>query len=151
MCRADSESFTLISGLLIGGAFLGALLFCWVLSVFFEWPVTLSWAHSEPQKFLVICLITPIVEEYLFRGIIFEFLENRLPSRPLFLFGWLSAANIASTILFVGLHLFTRDPLSAGLVIVPSLYLGMIKESSGKLWVCIGIHAFRNFCWGSIA
>jgi len=130
------------------GAVIGALFFCGAINVGFAAKVNVDFLFDHTARFLVICFLAPVIEEYVFRGMIMDAVGRRWSWR------WsansgvsISLANLIATLLFVGLHYLMRDPLTAVLVTLPSLYLGILREQSGRLSVCIGIHSFWNLCW----
>ena len=133
---------------LMWGAVIGALFFCGAINVGFAAKVNVDFLFDHTARFLVICFLAPVIEEYVFRGMIMDAVVRRWSWR------WsansgvsISLANLIATLLFVGLHYLMRDPLTAVLVTLPSLYLGILREQSGRLSVCIGIHSFWNLCW----
>ena len=133
---------------LMWGAVIGALFFCGAINVGFAAEVNFDFLVDHTARFLVICFLAPVIEEYVFRGMIMDAVGRRWSWR------WsansgvsISLANLIATLLFVGLHYLMRDPLTAVLVTLPSLYLGILREQSGRLSVCIGIHSFWNLCW----
>ena len=130
------------------GAVIGALFFCVAINVGFAAEVNVDFLVDHTARFLVICFLAPVIEEYVFRGMIMDAVGRRWSWR------WsansgvsISLANLIATLLFVGLHYLMRDPLTAVLVTLPSLYLGILREQSGRLSACIGIHSFWNLCW----
>ena len=130
------------------GAVIGALFFCGAINVGFAAEVNFDFLVDHTARFLVICFLAPVIEEYVFRGMIMDAVGRRWSWR------WsansgvsISLANLIATLLFVGLHYLMRDPLTAVLVTLPSLYLGILREQSGRLSACIGIHSFWNLCW----
>ena len=130
------------------GAVIGALFFCGAINVGFAAKVNVDFLFDHTARFQVICFLAPVIEEYVFRGMIMDAVGRRWSWR------WsansgvsISLANLIATLLFVGLHYLMRDPLTAVLVTLPSLYLGILREQSGRLSVCIGIHSFWNLCW----
>ena len=134
------------------GAVIGALFFCGAINVGFAAEVNFDFLVDHTARFLVICFLAPVIEEYVFRGMIMDAVGRRWSWR----WSWrwsansgvsISLANLIATLLFVGLHYLMRDPLTAVLVTLPSLYLGILREQSGRLSVCIGIHSFWNLCW----
>lgn len=89
--------------------------------------------------FIGLVVIPPIVEELLFRGFLYGGLRSKLPMV------W--AVGITS-VLFAIPHLFAS---SHGLLWIAaidtfalSLVLCYVREKTGALWACIGIHAVKN-------
>ena len=56
-------------------------------------------------------------------------------------------ANLATTAAFSVVHMLTRDIVTGLLVIVPSLYLGFIRQRARNVGPCILVHAFWNYGW----
>lgn len=82
--------------------------------------------------FLVLVVVTPFAEEFLFRGLIFTGFRNKLPF-------W--AAAIAVSAIFAVAH---WQPNVAIDVFVMSLISCYIREKSGSLWPSILLHVFKN-------
>ena len=142
------KGFALTTNVLIGGAIVGALFLWGFVGLVFGGSVDFDWPQRYPLQFLVVCLVAPVLEEYVFRGVLFEAIQRRWVWR------WpdrgeasLSIANLITTALFILLHYITRDPITAAIVLLPSLYLGLVKEVSGKIGVCIFVHVFWNIVW----
>lgn len=98
---------------------------------------------AAPQMMaLVVILLSPFIEEVLFRGLIFGWLRQH--SR--------AAAYAASCLLFALLHVwqyavFQADPLYLLLIvqyIVPGLVFTWAYDHSGSLWTPIAAHAAVN-------
>ena len=132
--------------LLLGGAIIGAL-FVWAVAVSFgiassSVPVlhSLDW-----MLFLTLCIVAPVLEELVFRGLIQGHLRQ---------FDWgqravlgISAANFLTSLLFMLLHGLTRDGYSALLVFLPSIYLGLVRDRTRSIAMCILIHVLWNLGW----
>ena len=130
------------------GAVIGALFFCVAINLGFATEITFDFLIDHTARFLVICFLAPIIEEYVFRGMVMDAVGRRWSWRwPANVGVSISLANLIATLLFVCLHYLMRDPLTALLVAFPSLYLGILREQSGSLLICIVIHSFWNFCW----
>jgi membrane protease YdiL (CAAX protease family) len=86
---------------------------------------------------LVIGVWAPLVEELVFRGLVFGWLIGRFP-------GWL--AVIGSALLFGLAHV---EPVHAVLAGVLGLWLGMLRLKSGSIWPSIFAHMANNsaFVW----
>lgn len=89
--------------------------------------------------FLSLVAIPPIVEETVFRGFLFGGLRTKL-SLP-----W---AMVITSVLFAIPHLFASSDgllwIAAIDTFVLSLVLCYVREKTGALWACIGIHAVKN-------
>jgi len=84
----------------------------------------------------------PVVEEWLFRGLIQgELLRLRKLSRT---FTGISGANLVTSLLFVALHLINHPPLWAMAVLVPSLVLGHFRERYQQVWIPMALHMLFN-------
>ncbi|MEL0217844.1 MAG: JDVT-CTERM system glutamic-type intramembrane protease, partial [Gammaproteobacteria bacterium] len=72
----------------------------------------------------------PLIEEWIFRGWLFDEVTKRTSrvTRSVISQAF-SPANLVTTALFCGLHLVTRGPMAALLVLMPSLYLGSMRAN----------------------
>ena len=97
---------------------------------------------KDPWLLMSLLLFFPLVEELLFRGVI----QAALLQRPFLAIRQLgiSPANLITSILFVGLHLFNHSPAWALAVLLPSLTLGYMREHYQNLVVPIYLHIFFN-------
>ncbi|MDG1115224.1 MAG: JDVT-CTERM system glutamic-type intramembrane protease [Pseudomonadales bacterium] len=136
---------------LIWGAFIGALFLWGGASWYWDLTASLSWVALQWPMFFVLCVASPILEEYVFRGMLYEFIDARC--RKVWFFGdylSISFANATTTVLFVITHMITREPMVGALVLVPSLYLGLLRHRYGSIGVCMLIHALWNIGWFSL-
>ena len=136
---------------LIWGAFIGALFLWGGASWYWDLTASLSWVALQWPMFFVLCVASPILEEYVFRGMLYEFIDARC--RKAWFFGdylSISFANATTTVLFVITHMITREPMVGALVLVPSLYLGLLRHRYGSIGVCMLIHALWNIGWFSL-
>ncbi|MDR7857871.1 type II CAAX endopeptidase family protein [Tissierella sp.] len=98
-----------------------------------EYRRTISELSRSPMvNFIRICLLAPVVEEILIRGIILSSLQNR--------YGAIFAL-LASTLLFAVLHFNFVQTLSA---IICGLVLGLLYINTGSLFTCILAHSLYN-------
>ena len=136
---------------LIWGAFIGALFLWGGASWYWDLTASLSWVALQWPMFFVLCVASPILEEYVFRGMLYEFIDARC--RKVWFFDdylSISFANATTTVLFVITHMITREPMVGALVLVPSLYLGLLRHRYGSIGVCMLIHALWNIGWFSL-
>jgi membrane protease YdiL (CAAX protease family) len=139
-------SHELISGALIGALFLwGAASWYWDLTPTFSW-VTLQW-----PMFFAVCVASPVLEEYVFRGLLYDAVDARWPRV------WpsgarlsISSANAMTTCLFVIAHMIARDPIAGAFVLLPSIYLGLLRQRYRGAGICMVIHAVWNVGWFSV-
>lgn len=113
---------------------IGALITLLIFQHFFRYELTLSTVFV--MKLLV---ISPIIEEYIFRGVVQQWLLGRI-SKKYFL---LSVANILTSILFAALHLFYQSPLQVVGVFISSLVFGVMFERY-NLIAATAFHIFYN-------
>ena len=132
--------------LFLGGAIIGAL-FVWAVAVSFgiasgSVPVlhSLDW-----PLFLTLCIAVPVLEELVFRGMIQGYLRQFDRGQKVIL--GISAANFLTSLLFMSLHWLNRDGYSALLVFLPSLYLGLVRDRTRSIPMCIFIHVLWNLGW----
>lgn len=117
-----------------------------VLTGFAFWavqPPGYAQAIAESRwRLLGVLVVYPVVEEWLFRGL----LQGALLERPSFrrcLWG-VSGANITTSVAFVILHVL-QHPLSwAVAVAAPSLVLGHFRERYGGILLPVGLHTLFN-------
>ena len=108
----------------------------------FFWPV------ADGYGFLMFCLAAPVIEEFFFRDMLYNWIQTvrsydiRIRGVLIFTF-----ANLATTAAFSVVHMLTRDIVTGLLVIVPSLYLGFIRQRARNVGPCILVHAFWNYGW----
>ncbi len=86
--------------------------------------------HS-PMLFLLIVIVAPLTEEFMFRGYIQEYLRGRLTPE------WTVIASALTFSLFHPLNLFPQ-------VFVSGIFLSYVRESSGSILPGIVIHILNN-------
>ncbi|HIG62054.1 MAG TPA: JDVT-CTERM system CAAX-type protease [Gammaproteobacteria bacterium] len=132
--------------LLLGGAMIGAL-FVWAVALslgIVSGPVLVL--HSlDWSLFLTLCIVVPILEELVFRGMLQGYLRQFDRGQKAIL--GISAANLLTSLLFMSLHWLNRDGYSALLVFLPSLYLGLVRDRTSSIPMCILIHILWNLGW----
>ena len=97
---------------------------------------------SDPWQLLAMLLLYPVVEEWIFRGVLQGELLRHSRWRRAHL--GLTRANLVTSLLFAAMHLIHQPPLWALAVVVPSLVLGHFRERYGKLWLPIALHILFN-------
>lgn len=100
------------------------------------------WVLRSPWLFGWLVLLAPVLEEWVFRGWMQPGLTHRLararwPAAPL----W---ANLATSLVFAGLHAWAHPPLWAAAVAVPSLVFGYFRQRHGHLGSPIALHVGYN-------
>ncbi len=87
---------------------------------------------------LVFFMLLSVIEELLFRGILYRILETEL--------GIWWALGITS-ILFMAAHIFNANTSLPGLLsaALGSLIFGLMYSTTGRLWLPISFHLFWNF------
>ena len=103
------------------------------------------WFLQQPTTFFLLIVFYPIIEELAFRGVIQEFLGKQFSS-AFNLFG-ISIANILTSVLFVGMHLFHHPLIWALATFIPSLVFGYFKEKFNHILPSIILHIFYNLCY----
>lgn len=93
--------------------------------------------------FLRFAVFFPVVEEFLFRDVLQGALARTTwGSRRVTPF--LSAANLATSVIFAAAHLLSHPPLWAASVFFPSLLFGYFKDRYHTLTRCTLLHIFYN-------
>jgi uncharacterized protein len=129
-----------------GGSAIGSLMFCSVLSVLYatgaydiigsdRWTVMIAPLFSM--------MSISLLEEILFRGIVFRILQDWLGS-------W--RALVVSVVVFSVAQLVNEEfPLPAvASVAAAGVLLGAAYMATGRLWLGIGIHFAWNFTQGAV-
>ncbi len=94
------------------------------------------------QRFIVVALVYPVLEEIVFRGVLQGWLLKQ---------GWgqrkwagLSGANVVTSLFFMALHVVRRPGMLSVGVFIPSLVFGFFRERYGNLYAPIALHIFYN-------
>jgi len=101
-----------------------------------------DWPLIQPVLFLLLVLISPVLEELVFRGLLqgwlcqFQFGVRR--------FGFVSFANISTSILFSLLHLISHPWFWAVAVFIPSIIYGYFRDKYQSVIPAIILHVFYN-------
>ena len=90
--------------------------------------------------YLQLALLFPVLEEYLFRGLLQEAITARYPNR----LGPLSHANLTTSVLFALAHLPNHPPIWALSVFFPSLVFGHFRERYHHLLPHTLLHCLYN-------
>lgn len=92
-------------------------------------------------------LVYPIVEEFVFRGVLqpalYKYKTMATSIRGI------SLANVITSCLFAAMHLINQPPLWAAMVFFPSLVFGWARDRYGYLHASVVLHIFYNagFIW----
>ena len=141
------------ASLLTKSAQMGAFLFLGALSVYEGAVPDLGWWLKAPLLGLTLVVIAPILEEWTFRGWLFDTLRAyfaRHDWSSMAQFSVISLHNLATSALFVGLHVVMRDAQAGLLVLLPSLVLGLLRDRGVSLVSLMSIHGLWNFGWFAI-
>lgn len=87
-----------------------------------------------------ILLLKVIAEEMLFRGVIQDYLEQKIPA-CFFVF---SAGNIITSLLFSAAHLLSQPFWWAASTCLPSLVIGVLWSRHKSVVACSVLHLFYN-------
>lgn len=90
-----------------------------------------SWTNFG-LMFLLAGVVAPIVEETLFRGVVYGWLRARMP---------IALAVVVSAVVFAGVHVI---PILLPALFVVGMILAVVYEWSKSLWVSILLHAIQN-------
>ena len=123
-------------------AAIAAAVIFWVVLYGFGRPnVNVAWPLTHPWLFLIPAIISPILEEVVFRGLIQENLAKRV-SAPIP--GPITAANLVTSVLFSVTHLLYHPPLWSAAAFIPSLLFGYFKDKYQSLGPPVLLHAYYN-------
>jgi membrane protease YdiL (CAAX protease family) len=106
-------------------------------------PATpIEFAEFRSQRFIVVALVYPILEEIVFRGLLQGILLKQPWGRNS-RFG-ITSANIVASVLFTALHVIRRAGAMSAAVFLPSLIFGYFRDRYGNLYAPIALHVFYN-------
>jgi len=92
-----------------------------------------------------------VLEEIVFRGGI----QSALMTKAFFARKWfqISFANVLTSVIFAGMHVFSQPPLWAAMVLLPSLVFGWARDRYITILPSIFLHALYNagFVWFFVA
>ncbi len=115
------------------------------------WATLLAWQPATPftqgetaqwGRLLLLAGLYPLLEEWLFRGLLQPQLLTWRPLRARAL--GLSGANWLASLLFGAAHLLAHPPLWAAAVIIPSLVFGAFRDRYQSVVPAIILHSFYN-------
>lgn len=122
-------------------AALAAALVFWGVWFLYSQPVLQpTWPVARPLVFASLVLVYPVLEEIVFRGLLQPAIAVRLSGR------WrsLTVANLLTSLLFAGLHLFFKTPVWALLTFFPSLVFGYFRERHAGIGSPVLLHIWYN-------
>lgn len=94
-----------------------------------------------PLEGLLLALCYPLLEEFVFRGLLQPWLLARTGGRAL---AGITLANLLTSVAFALAHLPGRGLVVAVLVFAPSLVFGYFRDRHASLWPAVGLHAGWN-------
>ena len=97
---------------------------------------------ADGWTLLLVAGVYPVLEEWLFRGLLQPQLLGYRPFRRRML--GLSGANLLVSILFAALHLLAQPPLWAIAVFPPSLVFGAFRDRYDSVVPSMTLHVFYN-------
>jgi membrane protease YdiL (CAAX protease family) len=128
-----------------GAAMLAAPVFViFYNNLFQQQSFDLNLVHFDINALFFLILFYPVLEEFVFRGVIQEYIASKTKQYPSFFY--LTVANIVTSVLFVLMHFIHHTPLWAMLVFIPSLIFGYFKEQYRHIGASIFLHMFYNAC-----
>lgn len=89
-----------------------------------------------------LCLVQPILEELIFRGVVQSELLAKTWGQVKHL--GISSANALTSLAFTALHFISHPPLWAAGVIIPSLLFGHFRERHSSLYPPLALHIYYN-------
>ena len=113
---------------------------CWLILYVLDKP--LRSASVAWQTLLLIAVVYPALEEYVFRGGLQAALyRNAMMARSIAGF---SLANLVTSVIFAAVHLFNQPPLWAFLIFFPSLIFGWMRDRYQTIHASILLHMVYN-------
>ncbi len=118
--------------------------FIWVALYWIDTPsLDLAWVLATPLLFLMLVIVQPVLEEFLFRDLLQGWLIKQSWAQGQI--SYISFANVVTSLLFTGMHFISHAPLMAVAVFIPSLVFGYFRDRyDGWLMPSIGLHCFYN-------
>jgi len=130
----------LLGGLLLGGALvLGSAAIVWALGGLAVDGIRPAGDIPWLTDIVMTGLFAGVVEEILFRGVAFRYLEEWLGSWP---------AVLASAVIFGSVHIFAAGATwlsTAATIVEAGLLFAMVYLLTRSLWWVIGVHSAWNF------
>lgn len=96
---------------------------------------------KDTKTFILFSIVYPVLEEFVFRGIIQEYLKLKLKRTSL---GPITCQNLITSLLFVILHFINHSMGWAIAVFIPSIVFGYFKDKYNNLFPPIFLHCFYN-------
>lgn len=90
------------------------------------------------EAWLLALLIYPLLEEWIFRGVLLRWCDERWPRWR----GW--RTNLGVSLLFGLAHAWVWPWTHAVAVVIPSLALGWLMQRYGRLSLCVAVHGALN-------
>lgn len=144
--HAKKERFKHLLDLQFAIAFLAApfLLFAYQFIYFGQ----ISFHLISFKRLLMSVIVSPLIEEIIFRGFIQEWLySHRWAKKAVFS---ISPANLITSFIFTAFHFFAHPPLMAALVFIPSLVFGYFRDRHGGITSPVILHCFYNLFYFSL-
>jgi membrane protease YdiL (CAAX protease family) len=134
------------AGEFFGGALIGALMVATIMAVLAAIGVYHVTAINSPSVMiapLIMHLTVGMMEELLMRAIFFRIIERSLGS---------VIALLLSALAFGAGHLVNENVSVLGIatVVAAGLLLAAAYMNTGRLWMCVGMHAAWNFVQGGV-
>jgi uncharacterized protein len=99
---------------------------------------------AQPMRVALIVVAYPVVEEWLFRGIIQPAITQRLQIKAL---PGISTGNFVTSLAFALAHLIRQPPALAGATFFPSLVFGFFRDRYASVIPGVLLHVWYNFIW----
>ena len=90
-------------------------------------------------SWLLMLVISPVLEEVIFRLGVQTTLMRRWPHGPM--------ANVLTATLFALSHWLLSPQWLSAATALPALWLGHLFQRHRNIGWCIGLHAAMNLCW----
>lgn len=92
------------------------------------------------QRLAMLLVLAPLLEETVFRAGLQEALLRRWHALP-------HAANAVTAAAFGVAHAIVRSDAAAFGVALPALLIGAVYQRTGRLRLCVALHAAMNAAW----
>jgi membrane protease YdiL (CAAX protease family) len=111
------------------------------LLCFYKQNFNYFWYLNKPQAFFNLIIVAAVVEEILFRGILFKLLRRRYSAK------W---TILSTSILFSFAHVFIHSPLWAAATFIPGVIFGFLRDRYGNIYASTALHFIYNLMYFSL-
>jgi membrane protease YdiL (CAAX protease family) len=120
--------------IILGGVFISGL-------SLYKQNFNFFWYVDKPLGFFNLIVVASVVEEILFRGILFKLFRRRYSAK------W---TILSTSFLFSFAHIYLHSPLWAIATFVPGILFGILRDRSGNIYASMALHYIYNLMYFSL-